>query len=59
MTDETYLSNDLYKCYDMKIQNTEQTENQRKCRKSSFAKQWVEFADLSKPVLNKMMTIHI
>ena len=40
---------------DIKIQNTEQTENQIKHRKSSFAKEYVETADSYKPVLNKMM----
>ena len=44
---------------DIQIQNTEQTENQMKCRKSSFTNEQVEIADSYKPVLNKMMTTSI
>ena len=44
---------------DIKVQNDEQTKNQMKHRKSSFAKEFVEIADSYKPVLNKMMTANI
>ena len=41
---------------DIKLQNAEQTENQMKHGKSSFAKEFLEIADSYKPALNKMMT---
>ena len=44
---------------DIKLQNAEQTENQMKDEKSSFAKKFVEIADSYKPVLNKMMTTSV
>ena len=40
-----------------KIQNRQRTKENT--RKISIAKEWEDFADLYKPILNRMMTTHI